>query len=345
MQEASRTDIGRFLGLDRKRNGTELIHTTRTESVIVSLRTWWSTSVKVDIPCSLDPVLWNDEIWKAKEVENCLFTSVVIQMQSKWLVHRMIISVNQLSVWPTHTSHSRTRDFSRVAQGSGLESSSQQESLCPATQSWLTSSTACRTRPPCRFFHTWALPRFPHALQSDLLPDHPPDLRCCPFHTEIYPARVHRKCLSAPWLKRTLMQVKSPTISLKWTIQRSHQCSSTDRAWRRLMIQLRAFRLSFLNRTWMMSKYGTCWLHHCTYRREKQVQTDHEFITPSDKTQCPVHLTSENVQGNLPQCSHTQESRVKRDFPTEKPFPKDINQFKERTKLYLGSLIRKKLWD
>ena len=50
-------------------------------------------------------------------------------------------------------------------------------------------------------------------------------------------------------------------------------------------------------------------------------------------------------RGNLPQCSHTQESRVKRDFPTEKPFPKDINQFKERTKLYLGSLIRKKLWD
>ena len=43
--------------------------------------------------------------------------------------------------------------------------------------------------------------------------------------------------------------------------------------------------------------------------------TDHE--TPSEKTQRQVHLTSEKVQGNLPQCSHTNESRVKRQVPTE----------------------------
>ena len=42
-----------------------------------------------------------------------------------------------------------------------------------------------------------------------------------------------------------------------------------------------------------------CWLHCCSYRRERQVPTDHE---------CQVHLTSEKVQGNLPQCSHTKES-------------------------------------
>ena len=56
-----------------------------------------------------------------------------------------------------------------------------------------------------------------------------------------------------------------------------------------------------------MIKYGICWLHRCTYRREKQVPTDHEFITLTEKTQCQVHLTSEKVQGNLPQCSHTRE--------------------------------------
>ena len=39
MQEDSRTDIGRFLDLDRKRNGAELILTSRTENGIVSLRT------------------------------------------------------------------------------------------------------------------------------------------------------------------------------------------------------------------------------------------------------------------------------------------------------------------
>ena len=135
----------------------------------------------------------------------------------------------------------------------------------------------------------------------------------------------------------------SPTVALRTTPQRSNQCSSTDRAWRRLMIQLRALRLSLLSRMWTMSKYGICWLHRCTYKREKQEQTNHEFITLSEKTQCPVHLTSEKLQGNLPQCSHTQEGRVKKHFPTEEAFPEDINQFKEKVKLSSGSLIRKKL--
>ena len=27
------------------------------------------------------------------------------------------------------------------------------------------------------------------------------------------------------------------------------------------------------------AKFGICWLHHCTCRREKQVRTDHKFIT------------------------------------------------------------------
>ena len=88
------------------------------------------------------------------------------------------------------------------------------------------------------------------------------------------------------------------------------------------------------------NKYGICWLHHCTYKREKQVPTDHEFITPSEKTQCQVHLTSEKVQGELPQCSRTKESRVKKHFPTEKAFPQDINQFKDKTKLYSDSQLR-----
>ena len=80
------------------------------------------------------------------------------------------------------------------------------------------------------------------------------------------------------------------------------------------MILLGALRLSLLNRLWTMMRYGICWLHRCTYRREKQVLTDHEFMTLSEKTQCPVHLTSEKVQGNLPPCSHTKESVVKKLF-------------------------------
>ena len=49
--------------------------------------------------------------------------------------------------------------------------------------------------------------------------------------------------------------------------------------------------------------------------------------------------------GNLPQCSHTEESRVKTHFPTEKAFPQDIKRFKEKVKLFSGSLTWKKLRD
>ena len=119
-------------------------------------------------------------------------------------------------------------------------------------------------------------------------------------------------CLSAPWLNRTRLLVMNPTISLKFTIQRVHGCSSTERVRRRLMIQPRALRLPLLSRIWTMSKYGKSRCHRCAYRREKHVPTDHEFVTPSEKTQCQVHLTSKKVHRNLPQCSHTKESRAMR---------------------------------
>ena len=38
--------------------------------------------------------------------------------------------------------------------------------------------------------------------------------------------------------------------------------------------------------------------------------------------------------GNLSQCSHTKESRVKKHFPTEKAFPQDINQFEEKSNIW-----------
>ena len=79
MQEDSRTDIGRFLGLDQKRTGTELTRFNRMVNGIMSLKTWWSTSVKAHIPCSVDPVLSNEDICEAKDVE--IYTSVVIQTQ------------------------------------------------------------------------------------------------------------------------------------------------------------------------------------------------------------------------------------------------------------------------
>ena len=85
----------------------------------------------------------------------------------------------------------------------------------------------------------WPLLQIPVALQIRLLH----------LHTETTTATIHdtERCL-ANWLNRTYLQVMSPTISLKWTIQSLNRCSSTDRVWRRLMIQLRALRLPRLNR-------------------------------------------------------------------------------------------------
>ena len=73
--------------------------------------------------------------------------------------------------------------------------------------------------------------------------------------------------------------------------------------------------------------------------------TDHEFITPPEKTQCQVHLTSEQLQGDLQQCSHTKESRIKSHIPTEKVYSWHIEQFEEKMKLYPDSLNRRMLRD
>ena len=97
LQEDSRTDIGRFSDLDQKRIAAELTYTSRTENGIMSLRTWRSTSVKADIPCFMDPVLSNEDLYDVKEMKNCLHTSVVIQMQSKWFFARLFPSINSVS--------------------------------------------------------------------------------------------------------------------------------------------------------------------------------------------------------------------------------------------------------
>ena len=62
MRKDSRTVVGRFLGLDEKRNGSEHMRTNRMENEMEALRTCCSTSVKVDTPYFVDPVGSNEEI-------------------------------------------------------------------------------------------------------------------------------------------------------------------------------------------------------------------------------------------------------------------------------------------
>ena len=133
-------------------------------------------------------------------------------------------------------------------------------------QSFFTSSTGCRTRPRCCFLHTWALPHFPSALQSDLPADHLPDLRCCPLHMEIHPVRIHRMCLSASC---TRLQVFEPndltemnnTQVTPMIFHRPSMTATYDSAERVATLPPESI--------WMMNNYGICWLHRCTYRRER----------------------------------------------------------------------------
>ena len=93
---------------------------------------------------------------------------------------------------PTHTSLARTRDFF-FTFGSRLESSSQ-DSQC-------LSQTVVLTCTPIR-------------------PSNQPSTRLSLMSTShvIYPAPIHRMCLSVPWLKRTRLQVMCPKIPLKRTL-------------------------------------------------------------------------------------------------------------------------------
>ena len=84
MQKDSGKDIGRFSAKNRK--GMVRIKHVQAEWTkgMMLLNTCCSTSAKADIPRSVEPVLWNEELWKAKEVENCLYTFVVIHKLLKW---------------------------------------------------------------------------------------------------------------------------------------------------------------------------------------------------------------------------------------------------------------------
>ena len=62
-----------------------------------------------------------------------------------------------------------------------------------------------------------------------------------------------------------------------------------------------------LNRIWTMIRYGICWLHSCTYKREKQVQTDHEIVdsTPTAYTIFSCTVVAQTCLYLLSECTVT----------------------------------------
>ena len=70
------------------------IRTNRIENGIESRKTCCSTPAN---PYSVDPALWNEEIFQTKEKENCLY--ICGDDNTAELVLRTTISVNQLSIY------------------------------------------------------------------------------------------------------------------------------------------------------------------------------------------------------------------------------------------------------
>ena len=116
-------------------------------------------------------------------------------------------------------------------------------------------------------------------------------------------------CLSVHRPICTRLQVMSPKILQKRTILcRSNRYRTHIDLWFR-----REHRDFPLTRIGTMRKYGPCWLHHCVCSREKPVLTNHESITPQEKTRCRVPLVRESSRkpaarestGKPSSCFHT----------------------------------------
>ena len=89
-----------------------------------------------------------------------------------------------------------------------------------------------------------------------------------------------------------------------------------------------------------MRRLCESWLHHCTYRREKQVQTHHEIITLTEEFRCQNHQFSDLVRGDLRRSSHTRASQAKSLIPIQEEFSENINKFRSSWKLRANRAAR-----
>ena len=124
------------------------------------------------------------------------------------------------------------------------------------------------------------------------------------FSASFNPAQIYDFLWVALWLSPHPSQVLSPSSLLNTRIYGSSPHSSTDRAQRRPTILLRASWHRTRNRTWTISNFVLCWLHHSTYRSEKQERNDHKFITLHEKNWCPVHVKIWWVRRDPSRCLH-----------------------------------------
>ena len=121
----------------------------------------------------------------------------------------------------------------------------------------------------------------------------------------------------------------SPTISLQWAIRRLCRYSSREeRAELRLITQARTPLQPPMTQRLMIHTLWDCWLHRCTHRREKQVQTHHEFITLIEKIRCQVHHSFDKMWGIQHRGAHTKKSQAQSFIPIQGEFSENVTNFR-----------------
>ena len=107
------------------------------------------------------------------------------------------------------------------------------------------------------------------------------------------------------WPYRVRSQVMSPAPSLRSAVVTMHQGQVSAQH----TIPVRTPRQHPCLRKSMRGKASECWLHRCSCRREKQVQSLREFSTLQEKVLCRACHTFQ-ARRNLLRCTHTNGSRA-----------------------------------
>ena len=105
----------------------------------------------------------------------------------------------------------------------------------------------------------------------------------CFLHVEIPTAIRDQEQSLAVLPNKARLRGTSPTISLKSTTRRLRLYSPKYAQAELRLVQARTPLQPPSTRKLMVRRLWECWLHQCTHRRERQVQTHHEFITLTEK--------------------------------------------------------------
>ena len=177
--------------------------------------------------------------------------------------------------------------------------------------------------------------------QSDLLSDHPPELHCCPLHTETYCADPSTESFghlaethsSSGYEPKDLTEEDTSILVKQTFFHRPSMTSTYDSA---------ESIATHPPESDLDGEQIRTMLALPLYLQEREASADRSRVYHSfreNSVSSSYHFRESAGK------AHTKESREKKHFPTEKAFPQDINQLKERVKLSSGFLIQKKLRD